>query len=166
MSELFDIAQATFEDHKKNKNTGTPLKKKQLASIAPKPTMSNSSHVFCNPIIQTMGKPVTMNSYDNLPTPILMHDGTMEKAYQIKQSVNQTKLPTAIDSRLPCPVQLSAAIALSELAAKKEAEPSKVTGDDDVDVPSHVLANSIVQSLGHTNETAIDENDPCYAPRR
>lgn len=125
--------------------------KKSLVKIAPKPSVA-----MAIPFLQQVpsdsridivrGNEMILTSANNSLS-------SFSNSYSsIHKDDNQTVTPSVTNSRPPCPVQLSAAIALSELAAK--------TGD----LPSSIGENDMNDNIGSDIEfnpaTPIQQSNP------
>ena len=115
---------------KVNEDPEAQLNKKSLVKIAPKPSVP-----MAIPFLQHVASDSSVNIIRGNEMILTSSDSNISSLSNSNSNIykdnNQTVTPSVTNSRPPCPVQLSAAIALSELAAKT-GDMSSSVGENDM----------------------------------
>ena len=129
--------------------------KKSLVKIAPKPSVSMTFPLLNHISTESASGATSANEVVLAPSNsnLTSMSNTFTVNTNIHKDSNQAIIPSSTNSRPPCPVQLSAAIALSELAAKT----GGVTSADDDNVVDQDT-DSVIESNRDRQNYAMEHD--------
>ena len=130
--------------------------KKVFVKIAPKPIVCNAKRIFEHTSSDSSSSNTSENLLGTAVGTLTSLGPSNLKNIHSRSDAKFADVSTSPNSRPHCPVQLSAAIALSELAAKTE-EGSTVTGNDEISADSFVANEELRYGSNQPTEDEVSQ---------